>query len=363
MFCRNTLPTMLLLFLCLTIAVECSVTPLSELFRSSSHRQSVLQKHRVKDIADVKALFEQDENLRARFQELSTRQAPTLTPEGYTFDPCAYHEECTSTNVTDRLCVRGDLSGPCSGGSPCFCFPELLQVCKTCEDCLEFPNETCANTFDAKKGDENFCVSTYVIYEGTLEEIGCDSFPSLEPTPFFLPTSTPEVGDDDSGLFPNLSAEPEETSSPSPTPSEGADDGGNQSGGGNSPSGNEGSGGDGSRRSPFICVDADALKHLHPSELVYPEHRLASVLCDQRGNCATPGHMVVYQGTPMMMRLYCNSVPSGCSRRVKHVNSPRFQKGMRIPSKSSSLQFTALAARWETNLEHYILSMALRIAL
>lgn len=361
------MPAMFLLFLYLAIAVECSVTPLSELFRSSSHRQSVLQKHQVKDITDVKALFEQNDDLRARLLNLSTYRRPTY--EGYTFDPCAYHEDCISTNVTDRLCIRGDFTGPCSGGNPCFCFPELLQICKTCEDCLEFPKETCANNYDAKKTDDNFCVSTYVIWEGTLEEIGCDSFPSYDPTPYYLPSPTPVTNDDDpGGLVPESSdapeADPVDPPGGSPIPSKAADsDEDNSGGGGDRPSGNEGSSDDDSRRPPLICVDADALKHLHPSQLVYPEHRLASVLCDQHGNCATPGHMVVYQGTPMMMRLYCDNVPSGCSRRVKHVNSPRFQKGMRIPSKSSSLQFTSLAARWETHLEHYFLSMALRIVL
>ncbi|CAN8068848.1 unnamed protein product [Agarophyton chilense] len=110
-----------------------------------------------------------------------------------------------------------------------------------------------------------------------------------------------------------------------------------------------------------ICVDADALEHLPPNALLYTEHRLARVLCDPFASCATPGHMVSFRGVPMMMMSYCRI--TRCTKQQMFVNSPRYKPAIRIPTRSPHLQFTALAARYSTPFEEYIMSTALRIGL
>lgn len=110
-----------------------------------------------------------------------------------------------------------------------------------------------------------------------------------------------------------------------------------------------------------VCIDANALKHLKSGDLVFKKHAWASVLCDSSGSCATRGHIVVYNGTSMMMKSYCLMV--GCNQSLKYVNSPRYRRGVRIKSKSEGLEFTAFAARYETLAEETVLSAAIRIGL
>lgn len=110
-----------------------------------------------------------------------------------------------------------------------------------------------------------------------------------------------------------------------------------------------------------VCIDARSLQHLRPEELVFKEHRIAHVVCDATQSCATPGHVVVYRGQSMMMRSYCDLVV--CSKKVMHVNSPRFGRRVRVPSKTQDLEFTAFAARYETRAEELLLSVAIRAGL
>lgn len=144
-----------------------------------------------------------------------------------------------------------------------------------------------------------------------------------------------------------------------------------------------------------VCVDAAALSAVHPSHLVFPSHRRAAVLCDPQGSCATPGHMVVFQGRVMTMRLYCED---RCERRVMWVNSPRmdmrlrlrlsgWRRGndeetwsggeempggrmeengssniaVRVKSRTEGLFYTALAARFESRLEIAALRILVRL--
>lgn len=114
---------------------------------------------------------------------------------------------------------------------------------------------------------------------------------------------------------------------------------------------------------PGVCVSVDALADLSQHELVFPVHRRASVLCDGFENCATPGHMVLNNNEPMMMRTYCDHLPNGCKRRVKYVNSPRMKAGIRILSKSQHLQFLAFAAAYESRTEETLLRGLVRLGM
>lgn len=109
-----------------------------------------------------------------------------------------------------------------------------------------------------------------------------------------------------------------------------------------------------------ICIDANALTHLSSDELVYKEHRRGAVLCDKNGSCATPGHMVAYNGKFMMMSSYCTH-SGGCAKRVMNVNSPRHRRALKIPSRTDGLHYTSLAARYATVAEEHVLKTLLRV--
>lgn len=106
-----------------------------------------------------------------------------------------------------------------------------------------------------------------------------------------------------------------------------------------------------------ICIAVDALSHLPSSALVYAEHHLARVLCDARRSCATPGHIVVHHDVPMMMATYCTAhALGGCHTANMYVNNPRMRRRIRVPSRTDGLEFTALAARFESGIEETVLA-------
>lgn len=110
-----------------------------------------------------------------------------------------------------------------------------------------------------------------------------------------------------------------------------------------------------------ICVAAKHVAYLPKSNLIYNLNRRAHVLCDFNGSCATPGHMVIFNGVPMMMKTYCHGhVKQPCKRRIMFVNSPRMHAKLRIFSDSPGLEFTALAAQFETVVEERALQVLLR---
>lgn len=110
-----------------------------------------------------------------------------------------------------------------------------------------------------------------------------------------------------------------------------------------------------------ICVDANALAHLPRHRLRYLNHMMAPVLCDASGSCATPGHMVIFRETAMMMHSYCALVP--CSTRTILVNSPRYSRAVRLSTRTHALYFTAFAARYVTHTEENMFALAVRIGL
>ncbi|CDF39024.1 unnamed protein product [Chondrus crispus] len=110
-----------------------------------------------------------------------------------------------------------------------------------------------------------------------------------------------------------------------------------------------------------VCIDAAALDHVARQDLVFSNHVLKAVLCDMYGSCATDGHIVEYRGHAMMMRTYCDLV--GCSKREVEVNSPRYRRRLRVPSRTEGLEFTSLAARYSTRVEERMLAIVVHIGL
>lgn len=119
----------------------------------------------------------------------------------------------------------------------------------------------------------------------------------------------------------------------------------------------------GSCGSEDVCISVRHLQHLSSSELVFAGHRRASVLCDARGSCATPGHIVVYQSRPMTMHRFCSIVSKGCGRQVMTVNSPRMRYGLRVDSFTEGLKFTPLSAKYETGFEEAVLNVLVRFGM
>lgn len=112
-----------------------------------------------------------------------------------------------------------------------------------------------------------------------------------------------------------------------------------------------------------VCVSTIHLKHMKSSDLVFSEHRRAFVLCDSHGSCATPGHIVVYKSHAMTMRRYCKMMSEPCRQRVMLVNSPRMQYGLRVDSLTEGLEFTPLAAKYESTLEETVLKLLVHIGM
>lgn len=105
-----------------------------------------------------------------------------------------------------------------------------------------------------------------------------------------------------------------------------------------------------------VCV---AVEELEGVQKVFEQDYHAWVLCDTTGSCATPGHMVMWNGAGMMMKSYCGIV--GCERKVMAVNSPRWGAGA-ISAKTKGLAYTSFAARWESRAEERVLAAVVRLA-
>lgn len=106
-----------------------------------------------------------------------------------------------------------------------------------------------------------------------------------------------------------------------------------------------------------VCIAVHALMDVPRHQLIYAQNRQASVLCDEKRNCATPGHIVTFEGRAMMMKSYCELIERerrtkvGCEKVVLHVNSVSMKRGRRIDSFNSQLKYTALAAAHESKFE------------
>lgn len=108
----------------------------------------------------------------------------------------------------------------------------------------------------------------------------------------------------------------------------------------------------------FVCVAMTHLSHMPLSDLIFGTRRRAFVFCDGFDSFATPGHIVVYNDRPLMMRIFCSQYATKrCSKRVTVVNSPRMRGQLHIPSFPSELHFTALPANCETSFEEPVLGV------
>lgn len=268
-------------------------------------------------------------------------------------DSCAY---IPPGDVGDEF--KGNIK---EGDVNCFCMGGFIQFCeKNCTSCEHYPFETCAYSRTAAEqleaenmnedGDgtqgipQGICVSTWTVFQGFNIESGCDSYAGFD----FNPTPDPIVEDNASPPASDMAPNTTDTTSPTDRPR---------------PLNNNKDDDD-----DPVCIDADALSHLSVSELVYNSHRRASVLCDRFGSCATPAHLVVYDGDVMTMRQYCRYTTDGgvgaCRNVVKFVNSPRMRglgERVRVRSKSPRLVYTALAAKYETRLEMSVLRLLVGI--
>lgn len=93
---------------------------------------------------------------------------------------------------------------------------------------------------------------------------------------------------------------------------------------------------------------------------MFASHRQATVLCDNNLTCATPGHMVIFNDVPMMMKTYCQRVPTAnCDHRIMLVNSPRMKAILRLTMDTPQLLLTAMAASYETAVEKIVMRVAL----
>lgn len=286
---------------------------------------------------------------------LRAESSESQTPQGYTFDPCRFHKDCTGK----RLCISGNFEYSCSGAEQCFCFIEYLQICGDCDDCEFRHAETCVKSPD-DDDQQGYCASNYTVYEGIFDEVGCDSYPDRTPTP--VAEDKPEDEDSPSRLNASVPIPKPQPDTSADNDKDDGDDGEDDKADKPSSSQNSSAGSENQKSAPSdACIDAALLSHLPATQHVFREHRTARVLCDHSGSCATPGHMVVFQGVPMSMRAYCGRLAHACASRVMQVNSPKFSRTLRIASRSAGLQFTALAARFETALEERALAFAIRI--
>lgn len=258
------------------------------------------------------------------------------------FESCASSDQCR-----DDLQCNTITGAPCDDFTEgCLCFvPDLSEaLCASNEDCT-VPGESCVST---NRGD--LCISAIV---GIQFGQPLSPSPSRSPVPSSAQPQDPPTasdGPDDPELQPDFSPVPSESvdalfpthnSTATPLPS-------------SLPPGGRGT-------NPFICIDATALSHLPSADLVYDTHSPATVLCDNNASCATPGHIVRFQGAPMRMSSYCRLV--SCVQKVILVNSPRYKRGLLVKSNTAGLHFTALAARYDSRAEEIVLTTAMRLGL
>ena len=108
-----------------------------------------------------------------------------------------------------------------------------------------------------------------------------------------------------------------------------------------------------------LCIVVHLLQHLDRNELSYETDEIGDVLCDSDYSCATPEHMVVWRDRGMMMARYCEQV--GCVWRRMMVNSPKYRRGLVVPSRTNGLVMSAFVARYRTRAEEMMLSAAIRV--
>lgn len=253
--------------------------------------------------------------------------------DGLTGDQCSGDRDCAQRTGVPRECIHiAERVARCEGRPSCFCVvTDARNACTTSANCVD--GEKCVVVRGSLVSGRGVCRSERAVLRDGRElyvELPAPS-PSASvsgiPAPIG-PVVPPNNLDDDLEDDSLLDASGEAEISSSPEPSEDVEP---------------------------VCVDARLLAHLPARDLVFRTARSARVLCDVHGNCATRGHMVVYQGRAMMMRSYCALVGQ-CRGRRMLVNSPRMRVGLRVMTRVAALQFTALAARFESGVEEVVLT-------
>lgn len=277
---------------------------------------------------------------------------------------CAQRGRCFCYDANTVIkCVRA--VDECPEGYQCFA-PRFLDfsICQVCEDNF-------FNTIDVNNNCPDAGIPSSTPSESPPRSpsptSSISASPTVTPTPSVSPSASkspvaslvdnldPTPTEEDNGEDSSTSESPIISESPTPSLSVGASPPETPAASrseGASPSTSSGDTEEEETEEP-ICVDARLLSHLSADDLVFPVHRRTSVLCDSFGSCATPGHVVVHNGRPMMMKSYC--AIAGCTRTVKLVNSPRLHRGIRVPTLTKNLDFTALAARYESRAEETVL--------
>lgn len=285
---------------------------------------------------------------------------------GLTLDLCREDSDCaqTSRDVECLTLASGNVGEYCTAGSiGCRCFPQYsyatssddyFVVCKNNDDCLV--GEACAR-YTGERGElltkieeldftRPFCISVEAAEDLENVELlsgsGSSTSNSTQPGP----------GEADTGPSSQPTQAPSGGSNPVPSSDETS-----------TPDASAEATGEDDDDLDQVCIDARAIKHLPSEELVFHRHRMARVLCDSNGSCATPGHMVMFRGHGIRMRTYCRISKVKCREDHLYVNSPRYRRGIRIKSNTEGLEFTALAARYETWTEELLLAGALRLGL
>lgn len=264
--------------------------------------------------------------------------ARTANAQGLSGEPCNANSDVC---IGGRICYEAPtsftlLTSECTPSSEtCYCF-DSEATCESSDDCDD--GERCYRG-SVSGQDVSYCLACGVPLD-MFEDL---EWEYVDEDPLTCPSQSPDGS----------------TPTPSPTSVASA----NESGGDQNDENDDNDGDDDDDdEDEEVCVSVDVLSSYTPEELVFPTHRRASVLCDIYDNCATPGHMVLYQERPMMMKTYCEQT-HGCSRRVKLVNSPRMRTALRIPSKSNHLQFLAFAAKLQSRTEEMVLSGLVRLGL
>lgn len=227
---------------------------------------------------------------------------------GLTFDRCEHNIDCAGGR--ECLVPTSQQLKQCDGDKKCICVPLKINACKKAQDCV-IEGENCLIVKDM-----SVCASKKLEIE--IED-GNEMRSLIEGT---VDIRRPQ----------SLSSENDENE-------ETKDDNGG------------------------ICIAMKELRHLDRDDLVFKKDQHAHVLCDVFGSCATAGHIVEFDGVTMMMRSYCDIVKEGCERWRMKVNSPKLKWKRRIRSRSPRLEYTALAARYETNVEERILRVVSRFGL
>lgn len=261
---------------------------------------------------------------------------PTPIPSGSSYrligDPCLTSDDCEYP----RQCYH-HLDTPLASPSPgsqtrCDKSGGKLRNC-ICNSAFGTEGRNCTTTADCKDNREICTLYEDQVPGGKIQRV-CMSRLAFD-------------ADTDSGMQQRIEFGPPQSIQPSPSPS-------------NTPEIDESPEAKPTDE-PAPCIDVKLLKNYRQSDLVYRKHLRSAVLCDEHGSCATPGHMVVYDNTPMSMKSYC-AKHARCSKRTAWVNNPRMMKtGIRVWSETTGLEMTVFSARYESWAEETILRQIIRL--